>query len=140
MLPALAVPSLLLALVLAAGAGVLLVLRASCLRGMGQRPMLGLSRATYPTARGGECLARRDAHASDASATGGDAGRWDKHGAGPRPASPALPLPHSRLRTNVPQALPAGVLGARGGGAVGKHRFPEGSASLPLSLVLAGAP
>ncbi len=103
-------------------------------RGMGQRPMVGLCRATCPVASGGECPARRADHASDASVTGGDAGRWDEHGAGPRPASPAHPQPYSRLKNNVPQALPPGVLGAGGGGSGGKQGFPEDSASLPLYL------
>lgn len=103
-------------------------------RGMGQRPMVGLCRATCPVALGGECLARRADHASDASVTGGDAGRWGKHGAGPRPAAPASPRPHSRLGNTVPQAPPAGVLGAGGGGSGGKQGFPEDSASLPLYL------
>lgn len=60
-------------------------------RGMGQRPMADLSRATCPTASGGECPARRAGHASGASVPGGDAGRRGKHGAGPRPAAPASP-------------------------------------------------
>ncbi len=101
-------------------------------RGMGQRPMVDLSRATYPTPSCGECPARRDAHASDASASGGDAGRWDKHGAGPRPASPAQLQPHSRLRNTVPQALPLGVLGAGGGGSGDMQRISEELASHPL--------
>lgn len=102
-------------------------------RGMGQRPMVDLSRATYPTPSCGECPARRGGHASDASDTGGDAGRWDKHGAGPRPASPVQPQPHSRLRDNVPQALPPGVLGARGDDSGGKHCFPQELTPHPLS-------
>ncbi|ABM34150.1 hypothetical protein Aave_3599 [Paracidovorax citrulli AAC00-1] len=103
-------------------------------RGMGRRPMADLSRATCPMAPGGECPARRVDHASDVSVSGGDAGRRGKHGAGPRPAAPASPRPHSRLGDNVPQALPPGVLGAGGGGSGGKQGFPEDSASLPLYL------
>lgn len=103
-------------------------------RGMGQRPMADLSRATCPTASGGECPARRAGHASGASVPGGDAGRRGKHGAGPRPAAPASPRPHSRLENTVPQAPPPGVLGAGGGGSGGKQGFPEDSPSLPLYL------
>ncbi|WP_152033943.1 hypothetical protein [Paracidovorax avenae] len=101
-------------------------------RGMGQRPMVDLSRATYPTPSCEECPARRGGYASDASATGGDAGRWDKHGAGPRPASPAQPQSHSRLKNTVPQALPPGVLGAGGDDSGGKQGFPPELAPHPL--------
>jgi len=88
-------------------------------RGMGQRPMADLSRAACPASSGGECPARRADHAGDASVSGGDAGRWGKHGAGPRPASPAFLRPRSRLGDAVPQALPPVVLGADCGGSVG---------------------
>ena len=46
------------------GWGLLLALRAAFLRGMGPRPMLGLSRAAYPMARGTAGLARLSVSAS----------------------------------------------------------------------------
>jgi len=64
MIGALLFPSLLLVGSVLCGWGLLLALRAAFLRGMGPRPMLGLSRAAYPMARGTAGLARLSVSAS----------------------------------------------------------------------------
>lgn len=120
MLSALALPSLLLALVLCAGAVALLAVRSACLRGMGQRPMVGLSRAAGSSARGGALLARRGAYSHCTPQGRGDGRRRIEHSEEPRSAAYAPALPHSSLINRLAAGAPLLPLGARCGDSLGR--------------------
>lgn len=120
MLSALALPTLLLAMVLCAGAAALVLVRSACLRGMGQRPMVGLSRAAGSSARGGAVLARRGTHSHCLPERCGDGRRWIEHGEEPRSAASAPALPHSSLINRPAAGAPLLPLGARCGDSLGR--------------------
>lgn len=103
MIGALLVPTVFLLLALVVGLAVLSVLRTECMRGMGLRPMLGLSRTTYPTARGAAGPVRPFFAAPPPSHWQGAARRVVKHSAEPRSKAPAQAWPFSSL-INTPAA------------------------------------
>lgn len=90
-------------------------------RGMGQRPMLNLSHATYPTARGAACPACGCQLRYRPTRQCGGGRRWVKHGDDPRGAASASPRPCSSL---INRTSAAGVPAAPGYSA-GKHSFLE---------------
>ena len=94
---ALLLPSALLLCALGGGALLLAIVRAACLRGMGQRPMLDVSRATYPMARGSACQARGSVVSRGLSSSSGVSLRVVRHGLDPRGAAPAKAWPFSSL-------------------------------------------
>ncbi len=97
MMTALLLPSALLLCALSGGALLLAIVRAGCLRGMGRRPMLGLSRATCLMARGGACQARGSAASRGLSSSSGVPLRVVRHGLDPRGAATAKAWPFSSL-------------------------------------------
>lgn len=107
MISALLVPSALLAVVLGAGAVLLFAARAGCRRGMGRRPMLDLSRATYPTARSTASQARQLSPSSQSMQGQGVPLRWVKLVDDPRGAAPAKAWPFSSLGDNRAGGAPA---------------------------------
>jgi len=109
MIGALLLPSLLLVGSVLCGCGLLLALRAAFLRGMGPRPMLGLSRAAYPTARGAAGLARLPSLSLQPSPSQGASRRVVRHSLDPRSAAPAKAWPFSSL-INQPAAGAAAPL------------------------------
>ena len=109
MISALLVPSLLLVGVLLCGSALLAALRAVVLRGMGRRPMLSLSRAAYPTARGAAPLARLSSLSRLPSHSQGASRRVVRHRLDPRGAAPVKAWPFSSL-INQPAAGAAGPL------------------------------
>lgn len=96
---ALLFPTVLLVAVLCIGAALLW--------GMGRRPMLGLSRATYPTARGRAPDARREQSSGSGQQKQGAAVRVVKHGDDPRGAALAQPWPFPSLRDKRASGAPA---------------------------------
>lgn len=94
---ALLLPSALLLCALGGGALLLAIVRVRCLRGMGRRPMLDLSRATCPTARDSACQARGSVVSSGLSSSSGVPLRVVRHGLDPRGAAPAKAWPFSSL-------------------------------------------
>ena len=111
MVQALAFPSLALVVLLLAGLALLLTMRAACLRGMGRRPMSDLSRATGPTARGAECLARPLSASLQPLRQQGAARRVDKRSKVPRSAAPAEAWPPSSLINRPAAGAPRWVGG-----------------------------
>lgn len=134
MISALLVPSALLAVVLGAGAVLLLAARAGCRRGMGRRPMLDLSRATYPAARSTASQARQLPASSQSMQGQGVPVRAVKHGDDPRGAAPAKAWPFSSLGDKRAGGAPA--LRCAHGDGVDSGETPRVLEELPLSQPL----
>lgn len=75
-------------------------------RGMGQGPMIGASRATYPTARGGATPARQSGFSPCPSHTPGASGRVVKRSEDPRPEAVPQACPDSCLKDKRAEGAP----------------------------------